>query len=274
MFLAINYSLEAADLVRSGKIAIDYFKTPDWGWMVDDAETLRPAAVHFDLEAGNGELDDVDWVEVDRLAQITHTPYINLHLDCKQKRFPHMDIETTSNTDRRKVFDQLLSDIMSVVKRYDPGRVILENSPYRGGLGKLLRPSVEPDIIARLVEETGCGFLLDISHAVITARYFSMDAQEYLSCLPTQMVKELHFAGMHKIKGEWIDHLSIRKRDWRWLEYVLDQVQAGVYGRPWLLAFEYGGVGSVFAWRSYSQVIQEQVPMLTQRVTEFNKRLV
>jgi uncharacterized protein len=273
MFLAINYSLEAADLVRSGEIAIDYFKTPDWGWMVDDAKILRPVAVHFDLEAGNGELGDVDWVEVDRLAQTTHTPYINLHMDCKHKRFPHMDIETTSNSDRRKVYDQLLSDIMSVVERYDPSRVILENSPYRGGSGKLLRPSVEPDIIARLVEETGCGFLLDISHAVITARYFSVDAQEYLSYLPTQVVKELHFAGMHRIDGEWIDHLSIRKRDWRWLDWVFDQVESGVFGRPWLLAFEYGGVGSVFEWRSDSQVIREQVPMLDQRVADLNKKL-
>jgi hypothetical protein len=37
MYLAINYSAPAAKLVQTGKIDIDYFKTPDWEWMVAEA---------------------------------------------------------------------------------------------------------------------------------------------------------------------------------------------------------------------------------------------
>ena len=57
MHLAINYSSAAAKLVQDGKINIDYFKTPDWDWMVEEAKTLRPVAVHFTLEAGNDNLE-------------------------------------------------------------------------------------------------------------------------------------------------------------------------------------------------------------------------
>lgn len=60
MQLAINYSPRAADLIRSGQIEIDYFKTPDWQWMVDEAKSLRPVAIHFSLEAGNNELKQLD----------------------------------------------------------------------------------------------------------------------------------------------------------------------------------------------------------------------
>ena len=34
-----------------------------------------------------------------------------------------------------------------------------------------MRPSVEPEVITRVVEESGCGLLLDISHARIVANY-------------------------------------------------------------------------------------------------------
>jgi hypothetical protein len=61
MHLAINYSPSAAKLVIAGKITIDYFKTADWEWMVDEAKSLRPVAVHFTLEAGNAALGAVNW---------------------------------------------------------------------------------------------------------------------------------------------------------------------------------------------------------------------
>ena len=84
MHLAINYSPAAAKLVQAGVIEIDYFKTPDWDWMVEEAQSLRPVAVHFTLEAGNGSLGDVNWDAVEHLSQTTATPYINLHLDSRQ----------------------------------------------------------------------------------------------------------------------------------------------------------------------------------------------
>ena len=85
MYLAINYSPQAAHLLQSGQIEIDYFKTPDWDWMVSEAQDLRPVAVHFTLEAGNNGLGEVDWTKVQHLVQITNTPYINIHVDARQQ---------------------------------------------------------------------------------------------------------------------------------------------------------------------------------------------
>ena len=93
-----------------------------------------------------------------------------------------------------------------------------------------------------------------------------MDPFEYLSQLPVHKVKELHFAGIHQIKGRWIDHLSISKRDWCWLDWVLAHIRTGEWSMPWMLAFEYGGVGAEFEWRSKSDVIHEQIPKLLERV--------
>jgi hypothetical protein len=266
MQLAINYSQPATDLVKSGLIQIDYFKTPDWQWLVDEAKSLRPVAVHYTLEAGNHELGQVNWNILEQLASTTQTPYINLHLDAKQRTFPWLSVNTTQKSDLNHVYKIILSDVMELVERFGSDRVIIENSPYHGDAGNTLRLCVEPKIITRIIEETGCGLLLDISHAIITAMNIGMDPFEYMSQLPVHKLKELHFAGIHQIKGRWTDHLSILKRDWRWLDWVLAHIRTGEWSMPWMLAFEYGGVGAEFEWRSKPDVIHEQIPKLLERV--------
>src|SRR4030066_454064 len=262
MNLAINYSAPAAQLVQAGRIQPDFFKTPDWEGMIDEAKMLLPVSVHFTLEAGNGGLDEMDWKKVEKLAHTTGTPYINLHLDSRQKHFPSIAVDTTGESDIKQVYKVLVSDVGSVVERFGAEKVIVENSPYRGEVGKTIRPCVEPDLITGIVEETGCGLLLDISHAIITATYLGIDPKEYFSRLPVHKVKELHFAGIHNIEGQWMDHLSILEKDWKWLDWVLSQIQIGEWNQPWMLAFEYGGVGSAFEGRCDSKVIARQIPLL------------
>jgi uncharacterized protein (UPF0276 family) len=270
MHLAINYSPPAASLVRSGRIYIDTFKTPDWDWLVEEAQELRPVAVHFTLEAGNGRLGHVNWDAVEHLAEITSTPYINLHLDSRQEHFPDLGVNTTIPSEVKRVFTILLSDVVSVVERFGPSRVIVENSPFHGEAGITLRPCVEPDLITRIVNETGCGFLMNISHAFITAHHLGMDHEEYFSQLPNHEVKEMHFAGIHIINGQLTDHLSILKKDWHRLDWVLERIRAGEWSQPWMLAFEYGGVGVEFQWRTDPKVIADQVPRLFDKLKFLN----
>jgi hypothetical protein len=47
---------------------------------------------------------------------------------------------------------------------------------------------------------------------------------------------------------------------------VLERIKSGQWASPWLLAFEYGGVGEKFARRSNPEVIEEQLPQLDKRI--------
>ena len=138
----------------------------------------------------------------------------------------------------------------------------MENAPYHGPEGRLLRACVEPELIRRLVEETGVGLLLDISHARIAAHSIGMPERAYMEALPVDQTHELHFTGLHRLNGRLADHLPVLESDWPALAWVLENIQSGEWGRPWMLAFEYGGVGEKFAWRSDPAVIQEQIPRL------------
>jgi uncharacterized protein (UPF0276 family) len=271
MYLAINYSSSAARLVQTGKIQIDYFKTPDWEWLVDEATSLRPVAVHFTLAAGNATLGTAKWDVVEHLAQTTATPYINLHLDARNEYFPDLPVNTTDPSNTERVLSVMISDVRGVVERYGPGRVIIENSPYRGEAGFTLRPCVEPNLISRVVEETGCGFLMDISHAFITAHYMGMDPVEYFSQLPVHQVREMHIAGIHILNDQLEDHLSILEEDWQRLDWVLARIRSGEWSQPWMLAFEYGGVGVEFEGKSDPHVIADQVPRIFEKLQLLNR---
>lgn len=93
-----------------------------------------------------------------------------------------------------------------------------------------------------------------------------MEPDDYLLELPVNKIKELHFAGVqyNQFSGTWIDHLRITKEDWSWLEWVLQHIRTEEWSAPWQLAFEYGGVGEPFEWRSDPQVMVEQVPRLSE----------
>jgi len=269
MKLAINYSTQAAALLAAGQIQLDRFKCPDWPDMIAEAQSVLPVAVHFTLTAGSGKLKKkANWDFIAGLMAQTDTPYVNLHLAPTLKDFPDFSVADLSAAEDRKVFKAMRKDVRSAVREFGADRVIVENVPYRGHQDKVFRTAVEPDRIQEIFADTGCGLLLDISHARIAAHHLGLDAFDYMEQLPIKRIKELHFTGLHDLDGYLQDHLSVLEADWPVLEQVLDRIRSGRWAEPWLLAFEYGGVGEKFAERSDSAVMAAQVPRLQTLVKE------
>lgn len=266
MLLAINYSPQAAALVSENRISLDRFKCPEWPDMIAEASQIRPVAVHFTLAAGRGKLHKTDWKLVERFMMQTDTPYVNLHLEPHVNDFPGIDPDDPAQYER--VIEQMIADIRMVAKRFGPERVIVENVPFRGQGYKILRPAVLPEIFTQVLETTGCNLLLDISHARIAAHYLEMDERKYMSSLPVHRLCEMHFTGLHNLDGQLQDHLEILDTDWPALDWVFDQIRSDQWKKPWMLAFEYGGVGEKFDWRSRSQVIATQAPLLYERTKD------
>ena len=266
MKLAINYSYPAAFLVASRKIQVDYFKTPGWPDLIEQAARLRPVALHFQLDAGAGRLGHQNWLEFDRWLKRTSTPFINLHLSSSEEVAtltgqkavtevnPLMEVHSLSDC----VLEKLLTDVQSAVRFFGADRVIVENDPYRRPERLASRAAALPQTIAAVIEKTGCGLLLDLAHARISAYNLGMTPEEYLAALPLHRLCEMHFSGVQTIDGLLQDHYAAEEEDWRLLHWALNQIRAHKWSTPWLLAFEYGGVGKKFAHRSDSGVILEQ----------------
>ena len=268
MLLAINYSTQAAALLAENRIHIDRFKCPDWPNLIAEASLQRPVGVHFTLTAGRAKLEAMDWCLVERLMNQTGTPFVNLHLEPQSEEFPEFSPKMELPDQVEQVIEHMIAEVNRAARLFGPEKVIVENVPYRGAGHRVLRPAVQPEIFSRVLEETGCGLLLDISHARIAAHYLGMDERVYMDQMPTHRLKELHFTGLHWRDNFMQDHLEALETDWPVLDWVLEQIRSGRWARPWMLAFEYGGIGEKFAWRSDPQVIAAQAPMLYQRVKD------
>jgi uncharacterized protein (UPF0276 family) len=255
--LAINYSHPAAALVAAGQLPLDRFKTPDWPDMIAEAQPLRPVAVHFTLTAGTGRLDRIDWGLVERLKATTHTPYINLHLECDARKLNHIPIDSLRPVHTQEVLERMIADLQFAAQRFGAENIIAENCPYRP-TGHLPAACAAPDIIVQALEAVGCGLLFDIAHARISALSLGMDPHTYMSQLPMERMREMHFTGMIAIDGWLQDHRPATDDDWADLDFCLGHIRSGDWPRPWMTAFEYGGVGGKFTENSDPQVIAAQ----------------
>lgn len=285
MQFAVQYSAELARLLRDGRVRVDSLKCPAWPHVIKAAQELRPVYVHFPLKVGRGIGDAIDtetsqpaaWGQVEALLVQTGTPLVNLHLSPSTEDHPGIPVDSANPADVERVTEHLIRDVQAVVRRFGPERVVVENDHDNGG--RHLRPALLPQVIRRVVEATGCGFLLDLSHARLAARFLHMDVGEYLAALPCRRIRELHVTGLQHVDAYWtdrllaagidartvqhyagrlIDHLPMTDDDWGWLDRALEQVRAGAWSQPWVLTFEYGGVGPLWEAVTDAAVLREQ----------------
>jgi uncharacterized protein (UPF0276 family) len=261
MQFALNYSPQAAALLAEGKIAIDRFKCPNWPDLVAHAQALHPVYVHFDLIAGGGKLDRVDWAQIETLLAQTGTACVNLHLMVPAGKQLSPDSKAYELRQTAHMA-QMIADVTEFTWRFGAERVIVENVPYRGTEGKYDPICVQPEVFHHLLNETGAGLLLDISHARISAGSLGVDERAYIEAMPLHRLRELHVTGLREIDGVPTDHLEMGEGDWVMFDWMLDKIRAGSAARPLMVSFEYGGVSSKFEWRSKPEVIAAQVPRL------------
>jgi uncharacterized protein (UPF0276 family) len=289
MEFAVNYSQATSELLQEGQVEIDRFKCPSWPDLIATVQKDYSLYVHFSLRAykGTGDVIDmetgqpVNWEGVEKLLAQTGTPNVNVHLAPSAKDYQDVPVDTVDPAQAEMLADHMIRDVHAVVERFGPERVIVENDHPQQG--KLLRPTYLPEVICRVVEEIGCGFLLDVSHARLAALDLGMDVREYVAKLPTDRIREMHVAGVQRFDARWVeaarrfgideatiagfsgclvDHLPMTDEDWSFLAWTMEQVHDGTWAQPWIVTFEYSGVGWLFEAVTDKDVLAEQIPRL------------
>ncbi|GAB1421153.1 hypothetical protein MASR2M15_12970 [Anaerolineales bacterium] len=261
---ALNYSPEAAQLIREGQIEIDLFKCPDWEDLVQAAQSLRPVYIHFPISIGDGRLERLDFKQVENWLAKTETRFVNAHICPSSTIFG-------SGVDADFVIEALLKEIGLLGQHFGMDRIIIENVPYPdpGFNDALLIEAVQPAVIRALVVESGCGFLLDIAHALLACEGIGQqDVCQHLTDLPVASLRELHITGIgpDPHSGHLVDHLPLQESDWLMLNWVLGQIDQGLWRQPEIIACEYGGIGPLFEWRSEAAVLAEQIPLMREMI--------
>ncbi len=293
---AVNYTATLAELVRAGQVRVDRFKCPAWPNLLAEARQALPVYIHYPLGIGHGggPLDSetrgpADLARLADLRAMTGTPYINTHFVAPDKAYPGIPVDSTRPEHIRRVLDGALRDLEPLIARFGAESVLVENIINERGW---LTLSVLPEVIGRLLEETGCGFLFDLSHARLAAANLGLDARAYSAALPVERIREIHVTGLQVLEGPllelmWeigdpygfaesmagkqIDHLPMSEGDWPELAWMMGEVAAGRWASPWVVAFEYGGVGRFWEEVTDRQVYLDQLPRMgamVQQVTQ------
>jgi hypothetical protein len=134
MNLAVNYSPQAADLLKHGQIEFDLFKTPNWHSMVDEALSIKPVYVHFDLSIGDNQLSNVDWGEIQEFLDQTNTTMVNLHIVTTP------DVDPCNQNQVETILDNIIREVGEVTARFGREQVIAENIPFPERGKNYLRP--------------------------------------------------------------------------------------------------------------------------------------
>jgi len=254
--LAVNYSPQAAELVASGAIQIDLWKCPDWPDVMAAAKaTGLPPYVHFDLNAGDPEMPMAPWDLIGHFVDDTNTPFINVHLDIKPSL---VDAKRPKKSTQRR----LIENVKFACDVFSDDEIIAENVAYLDPDRGCHPACTEASVITEVIRETGCGLLLDTAHALLTCRHLGWDVREYISSLPLDQLKEVHVTGTAPEKAKHMDSLQMRDEDWELFAWLISLIRNDKAAEPWVVAFEYGGIGPLFDWRSDPEVLRTQIPRL------------
>jgi hypothetical protein len=277
--------------LRSGHVQVDLIKCPAWPALIAEAQRLGPVYIHFPLVigAGQGVMDvetrqGADWDKIEQFLSQTGTRYVNAHLAPKPAEAPDIPIHSVAGEITQRVIENTLNDLAPVIQRFGAEHVIVENS-FHGGTEPLAFSL--PEVIATVVRQSGCGFLLDLSHARLAAPSHEVDERAYLARLPVERIREMHVTGLQVFDEIWInrlrqggadpkqiarftgrryDHLPLLEEDWNWVAWAIEQIHTTAWRTPEIVAFEYGGVGNFWAALSLPEVLEEQIPRLYQLV--------
>lgn len=88
----------------------------------------------------------------------------------------------------------------------------------------------EPEFLAETARRAGCGLLLDVNNVFVSAHNCGVDAQEYISAIPPELVGEIHVAGFSADENPETELLidshgaAVADEVWRLLEFTLARV--------------------------------------------------
>ncbi len=302
MKFGLNYSETAAKLTTQGLIRPDVFKCPAWPELITRLRGNFPIYIHFPLGVGAGIGDAIDvetkrpadWPKFERLLEQTDTPYLNLHI-LSEGELRSDTPESENHITAEQVQERMIRDVESVVSRFGKEMIILENGYHLGARNDYA--IFHADTITRVVEETGTGFLFDISHARMAAMQLGLGYREYIAALPLHAVREIHVTGIQVVNEYWIqraeknglersklekligpdgawlpngmiDHLPLTNRDWSIMKWAAMQLQSGSWQKPWVVSLECGGIGPFWEATFSETEMLQQVPRLQELFEE------
>lgn len=237
MKIGCNWSEALKFLLEKDTMKIDYIKYgvfKDFYQQFPIIHSICPILLHglgYFEHTGMKSTDMIDFNLVDRLIKECNSPHLGLHISIKNS-------EMYSGMTDEDIYSRMTKQIQAFKKNISVP-LLLENIPDSPQEHKMFDhyPYVNPEQLNRLFIENDVSFLLDLTHAKITAQYHCWNIHDYICQLPLNRVKEIHVNGSGYDKDGFPadTHQTMEKEDYELLDWVLN------YTNPDIVTLEYSG---------------------------------
>lgn len=238
MYIGCNWSRALKFLLEREEINIDYIKSGaygDFNELFSTMRSMKPILLHglaYFEHTGMKNVEIIDFNRANDILKKCNSPHYGVHLAIENSDM-HLDMTDDD------IYERMCSNIQ-IFKRNLEVPLLLENTPDSPQDRTKFDhyPYVMPEQLNRLFAENDVSFLLDLTHAKITAQYRGWDIHDYINQLPLNRVAEIHIngSGFDKEGFPADTHQAMGNDDYRLLEWVLN------YTNPHIVTLEYNGV--------------------------------
>jgi len=238
MKIGCNWSTALKFLLEKDAVKVDYIKSGAYGTFNErfsSMRSMRQILLHglgYFEHTGMKNIEIIDFNRANMLIKNCNSPHYGLHLSIKNSE---MYLGMTDEN----IFEHMSKQIQ-IFKKNITVPLLLENTPDTLVDREMFDhyPYIKPDQIKRLLIENDVSFLLDLSHAKITAQFQGWNIQDYIRELPLSLVKEIHVNGSGYDKDGFPKdtHQAMENQDYNLLEWVLN------YTNPDIVTLEYNGI--------------------------------
>lgn len=237
MYIGCNWSESLKILLEKDAVKTDYIKSGAWGTFNEDftvMRSMRPILLHglgYFEHTGMKNIETVDFNFANNLIKKCDSPHYGIHLAIENSDM--YDGMTDEDVYRRmcNIIGTFMKNLnvpllLENVPDSPQDRVVFDHYPY-----------IMPEQYNRIFNENGVSFLLDLTHAKITAEYHGWDVHDYIRKLPLDRISEIHVNGSGYDKDGFPDdtHESMKEEDYKLLQWVL------CLSKPDIVTLEYSG---------------------------------
>jgi len=241
MYIGCNWSKALKFFIEKDCVKIDYIKSGAYGTFNEqfsNMRSMRPILLHglgYFERTGMKNIEIIDFNFANNLIRKCNSPHYGIHLAIKNSdMYPGMTDENIYEcmSKQIQIFKNNLTVPLLLENIHDlPKERVLPIDHY---------PYIMPEQISRLLTDNDVSFLLDITHAKITAQHHGWNIYDYIRELPLNRVVEIHVNGSGYDKDGFLSdtHQAMENEDYKLLEWVLN------YTNPNIVTLEYNGTES------------------------------
>jgi uncharacterized protein (UPF0276 family) len=224
--VGLAFSSYVPTLLKQFPSLVDFVEVP-YELLKFDSETLEslggfPVVLHCASlsVAGCDPVADQTLEDVCQWIKSTKTPWLGEHLSFISANLPRecsfgteyapgepYNIGYTVSPPMNSESVETVVDAVNRIQARIEKPLLLENPPiYFTAPGSKM---TQGEFVSKICSRCSVGILLDLSHFVITSRYFRVDPMEALLTFPLERVVEVHVSGIDEENGmHWDNHAS------------------------------------------------------------------